>query len=354
MDKKYVSNFKIGDNIVWVKDDALTELLLNKKYLVISDSYGKGWSQSGTQYKPFTDFAREYTGNTIYNVSESGAGFANIGDNGNTFSTLLNNFNDIPKKLITNVIVLGGFNDRLHTQEQIIAGILNFMTQCKKLFINASVSIGFIGWCTYSPDYLTLQRAKLSYQNCSRYGATYITNIEYVLHDMSLFDSDGIHPNNLGHIELGTALSQYIERGVVCNTHKPRTNIALNPLHNIVLSNAITQKLDNGMLGWGWYDEFNIANMQEFDAFVLNGNTWLEVATFNGGYGKGFYGMIETVPTSIGTVNNGTIDGMCGIKIVNGSIFVAPSVNINKNYITDKINYISFKGCWFITSADDN
>ena len=63
--------------------------ITNRNIIVIGDSYGKGWDQAGNQYTPYTTFASQYTDVPIKNESESGAGFANTGDNGNTFAGLI-------------------------------------------------------------------------------------------------------------------------------------------------------------------------------------------------------------------------------------------------------------------------
>lgn len=332
--------------------------ILNKKYVVIGDSYGIGGSQSGHTYTPYPIFASNFTGATIFNLSESGAGFANIGDSGHNFEGLLSTIdNSVDRSTITDVIVLGGFNDRIHEQSEIYSAMTRFRNACNNLFVNAKISVGFIGWCIGAPDYLLLQRAKIAYQNCSQYGAKYLSNIEYVMHDFSYFDEDGIHPNNEGQIALGIALSEIIYNGCVSNIYKPRANVGITPLNGVVFSNAITQKLDNNILGWGWYDDFNIGNMNVFETHTLNGTEWFEVGKLetNIGYGRGYFGMNNTVPCVVVMSDNLSYTGLVTFRIVNGAIACAIVVTDNDNqFLSGTMKSITIKPEWFTTSASDN
>ena len=368
MSDKYVESFNIMGLPVQVRDkgltDTVTELterispILHKKYVVIGDSYGIGGSQSGHTYTPYPTFASNFTGATIFNLSESGAGFANIGDSGHNFEGLLSTIdNSVDRSTITDVIVLGGFNDRTHEQSEIFSAMTSFRNACHNLFVNANISVGFIGWGFGAPDYLLLQRAKIAYQMCSKYGAKYLSNIEYVMHDFSYFDEDGIHPNNEGQASLGIALSEIIYNGCVSNIYKPRVDVGITPLNSVVFSNTVTQKLDNNVLGWGWYEDFNIVNLEVFGSHTLNGAEWFDVGTLerNKGYGRGYFGMKNTVPCAIAMSDNLLYTGLVTFRIVNGSISCAINVTGNNNqFLNGTMKNITIKAVWFTTSASDN
>ena len=320
--------------------------ITNRNIIVIGDSYGKGWDQAGNQYTPYTTFASQYTGVPIKNESESGAGFANTGDEGNTFvgliSKVANAMSKDERDKVTDVMFIGGFNDRTHSSTEIINGMTACLSICKNSFVNAKYSCGMIGWSTYSPDYASLNSVMYRYQReFTPRGGGYITNIDRVMHSYALFADDGIHPNQNGHVFLGLALADYIV-GFDNNIQTVgRTNIAVNAKNNLVLSSPIKQTKSNGTCWYGWDENFNITKMQVFGEHTLNGTEQFDIGTLaKAGFAKGFYGMMFSTPCTIVSTDNKVHIGFATIKIINGEMFILLVCQENNQFLTTTISYV--------------
>lgn len=141
----------------------------------------------------------------------------------NSVSSLISTLTDDEKKDIARVVVLSGINDAGQgTKLQIMEKISDFCTLCNEYFPNCKIYIGMIGNSVESSPIL-MNRTKFSltndvlpaYQACGRYGAAYITNSEFIMHDYSLFASDGIHPTAAGGDEIARFISSALLGGGV-------------------------------------------------------------------------------------------------------------------------------------------
>lgn len=336
------------------------DLITNRNIIVIGDSYGKGWDQAGNQYTPYTTYASQYTGVPIKNESESGAGFANTGDNGNTFAGLIskvaNEMSKIDRDNVTDVMFIGGFNDRTHSSTEIISGMTACLSICKNSFVNAKYSCGMIGWSTYSPDYPALNNVVYRYQReFTPRGGGYITNIDRVMHSYSFFADDGIHPNQNGHVFLGLALADYII-GYDNNVQTVgRTDVAVNPENNVVLSSPIKQTRSNGTCWYGWDENFNITKMQVFGEHTLNGSELFKICTLaKAGFSKGYYGMMFSTPCTIVDTANKVHIGFATVKIINGEMFVLLVCEENNQFLTTTISYITLPPTYQSTPICEN
>lgn len=314
--------------------------ITNRNIIVIGDSYGKGWDQAGNQYTPYTTFASQYTGVPIKNESESGSGFANAGDEGNTFAGLISKVANAMAKderdKVTDVMFIGGFNDRTHSSTEIISGMTACLSICKNSFVNAKYLCGMIGWSTYSPDYASLNSVMYRYQReFTPRGGGYITNIDRVMHSYGLFADDGIHPNQNGHIFIGLALADYINNYDNNIQSIGRTNVVVNPKNNLVLSSPIKQTRSNGTCWYGWDENFNITKMQVFGEHTLNGTEQFDIGTLaKAGFAKGYYGMMFSTPCTIVDNDNKVHIGFATIKIINGEMFVLLVCQENNQFLS--------------------
>lgn len=336
----------------------LSRIGVERHCLVIGDSYGTGGSQTGHTYTPYPTYAHDYTGVDFYNCSESGAGFAKVGDLGHDFEGLLDELTtSVDKNSITDIYAMGGFNDRTQTDTVIINKILSFINRAKVLYVNAKVHIGFIGWGTGAPDYLILARARMAYIiGANQYGADYMTGIEFVMHDFSYFDSDGIHPNEDGQRAIARGLVQSFH-GFAVDTEKPRVDVSVNAAQQGIAFNVpINMSLNNEVLTWGWYDQQVFGGLSLFGSHTLNGTEDFVLGTMssNKGYGRGYYGMIGTVPCTV-VMSNGTAHiGTLYIRIVGGSISIRVIAISNTQFVSGVMNYISIGPALFSTVACQN
>ena len=185
----------------------------NKKYLFIGDSYMAGYTNEGMIESFATKVIKRCRLDATI-LAIGGEGFANYGPHGN-FETRLNSYTG-DKSAITDIYVIGGYNDMGHSTNEIRDGIANFLANVKTNYVNAKVTIGFIGWSIFPSKYVYLQRALRAYSNCSiSYPYAFINNLEYVLHYSAFFSSDRFHPNAAGQLAISNYLQSYIMGGTV-------------------------------------------------------------------------------------------------------------------------------------------
>ena len=322
---KILNNIDISEVLSLEIQDKRLDRIVNKVGLVIGDSYGLGWTQNpAVTYTPYSSYASNMTGITIHNVSESGAGFANVGDSGHTFSNLLNLLDSsIDKSSITDIYAMGGYNDRIENPTDIRLGIKGFVNMASIYYPNAKVHVGFIAWDKTSINYPSLYSALEAYKDAPTFGASYMDGIEYIMHDQSNIFDDGIHPNQQGQIDIGIGLASYIFNGTIPDTQVNAT-LALTGHNGCAFSNAMRQSMANGNGTWGFYEPLSIANMNAFSAHLLNGATMLDVGEIASQVGclRGYFEMETTIPGVVSTGNNGLCPCSITFRVVNGNIYV--------------------------------
>lgn len=207
-----------GLEIVDAKARKNLELLKNKRYIVIGDSYGEGYNVDGLTIKSWTSFLKDYlNGNSsnYYTMSVGGAGFINESSEFTFLEILQQISNSVTEKeTITDIIVCGGYNDRYYTQENLENAIKTFINYAKENYPNAVVKIGCIGWGRDYNQLVNIRSIVLpSYKNCIRYGALYLNNVEYSNHDYELFTSDGYHPGEVAQRNISNAICSAVLTG---------------------------------------------------------------------------------------------------------------------------------------------
>ena len=216
----------------------------NKKYLFIGDSYMAGYTNEGM----IESYARKVINRCRLDatiLAIGGEGFAHYGPNGN-FETRLNSYTG-DKSAITDIYVIGGYNDKGHSVNEIQDGISNFLANVRTNYVNAKVTIGFVGWSLFPSSYGDIQRALRSYSNCSiNYSFAFINNLEYVLHYSDFFSSDKIHPNSVGQLALSNYLQSYIMGGSVDVVYEPK-NANLTMYEGYTLGGGLFTSLNNNI-----------------------------------------------------------------------------------------------------------
>lgn len=186
-----------------------------KKYILIGDSYAVGETPGGniTSWQQlFIDYLGLNSANVI-KKAQGGAGFVNLGGGTKNFQILLEEVTS--SNDITDIVVLGGYNDRSYNNTQIRNAINSFKLKVDEKFPNAKIHVGFVGWCKIQANFLDLINAILNYKSsCMLFGIHYLSGIEYSLHSYySNFTSDDVHPNDLGQIYITFNLIQGLVGG---------------------------------------------------------------------------------------------------------------------------------------------
>ncbi len=200
-----------------------------KKYVFLGDSYNNptygNWGPALAGYLGLAE--ADYR-----NLYQDGGSFYA----GNLLTKLRNSTSDITPamgKEYGAIVVLAGINDA-HTDthdnyDAVTDGISAFCAWCKGKFPNATVYLGFVGNSIETStilngrDWENIAKALGRYARCGEFGAKFIPNLEYVLHDYSLMGSDGIHPTAAGGQEIARYTASALKTGGVDVKREMRT-----------------------------------------------------------------------------------------------------------------------------------
>lgn len=234
------SNTLIAEKITFAAEN-------KRKYIFIGDSYGTGQNELGEQTTPWTTLVPQYLGlseSDYFTDSSNGSGFKHGYLFLNQLKRVEENIND--KDSITDIIIVGGYNDQYNTVEENITAIQEFCEYAKTKFKNALVSISCVGWSkVYDSRQAIATRTIPAYTKCGQFGARYLLNTEFILHDYSLFSNDSYHPNQNGQNELSSYLVDAIINGscnvirgfVTPTTEKYDENLSINPTYILEMQN---------------------------------------------------------------------------------------------------------------------
>lgn len=202
------------DSITTINENLtnLSNLVKNRRFIVIGDSYcdsANSWIKSMQNYlgKNDTDYVKSYMG---------GAGFAHKGGNtdAKNFLELLQGVSVTNHDTITDIVVCGGANNFGESADTILTGnggIQQFVNYAKTNYPNATVHIGFIGVNLNNND--GMPAAMNAYKQCTKFGARYLNNVEFILPSYSLLQADFIHPNEQGDYQLGFYITNAVLTG---------------------------------------------------------------------------------------------------------------------------------------------
>lgn len=228
-------------------DTSLANLGRINNVVAIGDSWADGWNGDATITSWITHM-KNYAGLvTVREQHEGGAGFYRGGNaTGRTFTGLLqdaiNAISPAERGAVQVVIALGGVNDRSATFAQIENGVRTFCQMARDNFPNAKILIACGSAVNMASDQWGSLRTLRAYTMCSKYGACYITNSEY-LPFLGTFASDGAHL--LDYSMIGAGMAQALYTGSVdvqVNTEvrfltTGGQDIDMHPTVNVFISN---------------------------------------------------------------------------------------------------------------------
>lgn len=171
--------------------ETVTDRLDNRTWILIGDSYGIQYNSNTYGWTDATSGLPSIMPGTFYTSAVGGAGFCN----GTTYYSQLTSLSSSisNKDAVTDIVCIGGINDRNYTQTAIISAIDTFCSYCRTNYPNATVHIGCGEWTPSSfSDYRTIASftwpayMRGAAQNTN---AKYIANLEWAVHDYSFFQS---------------------------------------------------------------------------------------------------------------------------------------------------------------------
>ena len=322
----------------------------NRKIIIACDSIGIGTNPDG-HVTGFTEIIRQKMGLT------TGTNFFICGGNNFGFNVPETAFRWIEamKKLttpddnsITDIYVFGGDNDAhgsfdYNNINPLLAQIEIFCDYCKGRFPNAQISIGMIG-CKMNAKPYIMSGVKDAYSRCGNYGARFIDNCNFILHDLSLFGSDNIHITQTGQNLLASYLLSAINGGNVSVVKKYYTfefegTNKITPFGGTKYTG--TQWMYNNVKHWGFDAlKFNITKPITLDVY---GGADLEAFTFNKGYicGDDSYNGCRFTTMCFGHFSDGQNRGMSvRFNVINRKIILSFVCLDGANYPTSGLENV--------------
>ena len=304
-----------------------------RRIVIIGDSYLYGWT--GVEYQDITGWGT-YLVNLLgvgagdYDIrSIGGAGFvaATIGKN---FLDLLNESTINSPETVTDVIVEGGYNDRIHSDVDIKSAILTFVRTAKTKYPNAKIWVGHNGWAKHSDRLYPLSKSVRSYiAGANEAGATYINNIEFSLHRyFTDFSADGIHPNENGQKRIAQITADVLQGGggdiyetFTNNIFTPASDISNTRLPEF-LGEMFNGKYVNIVCQVPCTIEYEEGNWK---TITCSGDDFIDLGSFSGGYMIGPDVLFTVIPMEfIFKIGNGdfTSNHVGGLMIRNGHLWL--------------------------------
>ena len=205
--------------------------IFNRHYLLVTDSYGDPAAVAGgrTWLDFFGDIVgaanvtKTYAGGYGFNPSGYTAPFINLITAGAVNTGIPANYD---KSKVTDIVVVGGFNDRAQTVSNIKSAINTFVNYAKSNYTNLkNIYIGAVGWSMNAEHLATLSKGRYikAYSECGDFGAKYLSGLEYVMHGFDLYTADDapnlqlgkqyVHPNAVGSLRIAQSTFNAITNG---------------------------------------------------------------------------------------------------------------------------------------------
>ena len=226
--------------------DAINEVLADinsitdKYYLLVTDSYGDpvGCGTNNTWEVYFKQYMGLTEGVNCLTTYQDSAGFNPVYANPHKFVDVITpgtETHGVPAgfdtSLITDIVVVGGANERGQTLANVELGIAQFMAYVEANYTNCKNV--YICGCGNSFNILTAasmdERAFLSaYKVCMKYGAKYLAGTENILQNYDYYNKESdpnntyvegnqlIHPNEEGGKMIAIGVKSAIESGAFC------------------------------------------------------------------------------------------------------------------------------------------
>lgn len=188
--------------------------LKNRRYLIFGDSY----DVAGSVGASWSAITHNRLGIDMQVLSQGWAGF--IGDGSHqTWGQIFSGATISNADKVTDVIIMGGANDRSATQAQLLSAMQNLETAIRAVCPNlARIHLGFLGYCigyanSVRSQYVTTRQ--YYYNNANQLGWSVIPNICYTLCDSRNYREypQSNHPNADGVANIANGLIQYLLHG---------------------------------------------------------------------------------------------------------------------------------------------
>lgn len=301
--------------------DNLTERVsaANPQNIVtIGDSYATGevgpvtgWPHLLCNYLGMTE------GVDFFIKSVGGSGFTKSG--GQSWAQMVQDIAETmtgdQRQNTAKVLFCGGYNDNSGMNEGVLATAIS---AAKAQFPNAKVYVACVGWSTDPGMSVTIANNVVPvYAAAPKYGAIYVTNSQYSMHDYSWFQPDGFHPTQDGENHIAQMMAEGLLTGVCSNIY---------PLKPVSFTNGST--LGANITGWAKIDNGNTTlffnNSVEFSQIADNVplSAMFELGTLVCDYVRGIntWGYLSIANDSFFTLNGKEYNANMTLSIMAGKI----------------------------------
>ena len=222
-----------------------------RKFIVIGDSYGEGYTPDGnvTGWPTLLKNRLGLADDAFYTNSLGGAGFRSA----NSYLTLLQGITVADPDAITDIIVAGGHNDSVDPTGA-ATGISSFMSYCRTTYPNARVWCGMISYNAQKASgsaNFTAETSKNTirlYQSIAEYGGIYMNGSEFAIHDANYLASDGIHANAAGQARIADFISSTVQ-GCAFDMSLPKITLTVTNTNN-TNNLYVDEEVINGMINF--------------------------------------------------------------------------------------------------------
>lgn len=277
----------------------------SRRFVIIGDSYAEGFTPDGnvTSWSAVMVSRLGLRADQYEILYRGGAGFS-VAYQGKSFSDLLNDSSISDPDTVTDIIVEGGYNEYGQTWATVEPAIASFISIAKNKYPNAKVWIGHCGWKRDGQAIYQLSNSVHRYMlGCEKYGAAYISNVQYALHDyFNAFASDGIHANQIGQYRIaeittdvilggsGAIYGEYATPAFTPAIEGAKTNVS--SLLGATLRAGAVEVLAQGKITFD-FPEDNLPTI------FCDGTTLVDLGTFEGGYIIGSNYAYNAIPVMI-------------------------------------------------------
>lgn len=274
------------------------ELLTNKKIIIIGDSYSSQQFEDITKfwYRYFAENLGLTLNENLFVKGTPGAGFGNEVFTSD-LSYVINTLSAQQRDEITDIFVVGGWNDRFLTDEELQTKMLLFKQLANTNLKNAQITIAYVG--NSNPRILQdVSNRHTNFKSYIRYNtiATKLNikslkNSCYILHNYNstYWEVDGVHPSQLGQEELGNQLTQGFINGICDVVHLNFDEfVTATPsgICNTISNNLFISGINNNLCFINKQESHLYFGLNEEIIFCDNSHTY-ELASIDSGYFSG-------------------------------------------------------------------
>lgn len=344
-------------NRVTIMEGVIAGLTRRNRYVVVSDSYGE--VSSNFMEKLRVKMGAETA--DFFSVARGGYGI-NPAYGNYKFIDLLRGLTVADENTITHVIVAGGFNDRLQTEENILQGIAEIVTYCATRFPIADIYFAAIGW-SFNSEYVRELRGGSyisAYKRCIEYGARFLTGCEYIMRKSDLFTpepntgkflgNDYVHPNEAGANAIASGIAEALRKGNTTTEYiidALSLDTSSNPnINNVRGDLRLFEKTSDGTATIG-KKTYQLATVLFTDPIAFDGSTPIEIGMLRSGViaGQSPTSADESKLMSSGimsgfvaTSESGSVYCACAVLLLNNRVYILPVVNLNEHITAIGIN----------------